>query len=392
MISLCFLLIIVPSLVLSGPLKPGGGGSPLDDFTTPQIINYRGYKCQEYSVQTDDGYILTMHRIPYGRGVRTPNPEVVFLQHGLEDSSASWVINYPGNAAGYLLADAGFDVWMGNSRGNNYSRNHEYMDPTSKAFWNFTFDEMVKFDLSAQINFVLEKTGRDSLYYIGHSQGALTMFAKLADEPEFARKLKAYFALGPVATVNHITGGMRIIADLDLIDTYLWIFGDGQFIAEGTIIEQTLEKEICRLFGGRFCDVLIMSLFGTDSNQLNPDLVPVYLSHMPAGTSTRNVHHWTQMVKSGRFCSYDWNDGKPVKDYDLTKIKNVPIYLYASDTDWLADPSDVKILRDRLPASVLMQSNRLSSYNHMDFLWGDRAAAEIFHPIIQTIKSRMQAE
>lgn len=34
-----------------------------------------------------------------------------------------------------------------------------------------SFDEMAKFDLPAAINFILEKTGHEKLYYIGYSQG-----------------------------------------------------------------------------------------------------------------------------------------------------------------------------------------------------------------------------
>ena len=36
----------------------------------------------------------------------------VLLQHGLLQSSAVWVDNRPGEALAFILADAGFDVWL----------------------------------------------------------------------------------------------------------------------------------------------------------------------------------------------------------------------------------------------------------------------------------------
>jgi len=39
--------------------------------------------------------------------------------------------------AAYVMADIGYDVWMGNSRGNTYSKRHINLTATRKEFWNF---------------------------------------------------------------------------------------------------------------------------------------------------------------------------------------------------------------------------------------------------------------
>ena len=51
------------------------------------MIAAAGYSPETHVVITEDDYILHVHRI-----VGQPGAPVVFMQHGLEDSSGSWVL------------------------------------------------------------------------------------------------------------------------------------------------------------------------------------------------------------------------------------------------------------------------------------------------------------
>ena len=103
------------------------------------MIKYFGYPAEEHHVITKDGYILSLQRIPRGRKGVPPNGGVVFLQHGLVSSSADYVMNLPENSLGFILADLGYDVWLGNSRGNTYSNKHVNMSINDPKFWSFRF-------------------------------------------------------------------------------------------------------------------------------------------------------------------------------------------------------------------------------------------------------------
>ena len=67
------------------------------------LVLSKGYPFEKHYVTTEDGYIITMHRIPHGRNVQataTPNRKVAVLGAPLLTLSTIWVMDMPNNSFG----------------------------------------------------------------------------------------------------------------------------------------------------------------------------------------------------------------------------------------------------------------------------------------------------
>ena len=143
------------------------------------------------------------------------------------DTSAAWVLNGEASLA-FMLADRGYDVWMNNTRGNRYSRHHVYHDPEEdklgkEKFWDYSFEDMAKYDQPALFNYVLNKTGTKTITYIGHSQGTSQMFCAIAENYQFFKeRINLFIALAPVVRVDSCSSGIiKKLKDNDTVEKML---------------------------------------------------------------------------------------------------------------------------------------------------------------------------
>ena len=70
------------------------------------------------------------------------------------DTSHSWLSTPRHVSAAFRMADAGYDVYLGNNRGNSYSRGHVHLDPSrdAKKYFDFSFAELGLHDVPAQLD------------------------------------------------------------------------------------------------------------------------------------------------------------------------------------------------------------------------------------------------
>lgn len=123
-------------------------------------------------------------------------------------------------------------------------------------------------------------------------------------------------------------------------------------------------------------------------------MFPVFMSHTPAGISTNQLMHYSQVAHFNRFAKFDWANSQlnyvkyrsikpPV--YNLNNVK-ANVTLHYSDNDWLAAVKDVKRLYAQLPNAIV---NHIPDpkFDHMDFVWGSNTRKMLYKDIIASMLS-----
>lgn len=366
------------------------------------MIRYFGYPVEEHEVFTEDGYILTLHRIPHGldENSHEKGRPVAFLGHCLVGSSAIWTFGPRDNSLGYMLADAGYDVWMINIRGNSFSKRHKWLDscPTCSEFWSFGFDESARLDYSATIDYILDQTGQSQVYFVGYSMGTTQYLILLSEMPEYNAKIKAGFLLGPSALVGNATNPLVNLADqAELLQSVFQLLGMDEFMPNFLEVKSNLAHKICRssYLHSLMCRNLWALIVNSDPSHINPEAVPTYLSQLPAGASTTTFVHYAQLFRSGgKFQKFDYGALKNIvvygssipPEYDLSQVQ-APTMLYVGDADGFAGPQDTQLLAESLPNLIGHEIVPRKGWSHLDFVTAANAGDLVYKDIINRMNS-----
>ena len=60
--------------------------------------------------------------------------------------------------------------------------------------------------------------------------------------------------------------------------------------------------------GLEICENVMFLVAGYNSAEMNSTTVPYILGHVPAGSSSLNMIHYSQSVTTGQWAGYDWGD------------------------------------------------------------------------------------
>ncbi|XP_067000567.2 lipase 1 isoform X3 [Anabrus simplex] len=297
---------------------------------------------------------------------------------------------------GYILADAGYDVWLGNSRGNVWSKKHVTLHPSSAEFWDFSWHEMGIYDLPAITDYILRRTGQEKLSYIGYSMGATMFFVMTSQKPEYNKNINVMIALTPGMYMKYCTSPILKVfgiagKELEWLSN---LFGIYQILPHSSLFT-FIARHFCSdgAVTQPICIDIWKLIFAYNHKESNTSALPLIMSHGPAGASIKSFQHFGQNINSGEFMKYDYGEEKnlimygsriPPK-YDVSKI-TVPVAIMYAQNDIITDPRDVAKTKEALPNVIAFLKVKDEEFTHVDFIWAMNVKSLVYEDILRLLR------
>jgi pimeloyl-ACP methyl ester carboxylesterase len=339
-------------------------------MTTQDFVNRLGYPIETYNTETSDGYTLEFHRIPHGvKNTNTQNRiPVLLLSHLMSSGTETWVFNaFANQSLAFELAEAGYDVWLGNLRGTAYTLKHKTMTGEMDQFWKYSMDELGRIDVTTMIDYIIDKTGHPKIFLGSTEFSAIPSLIAFITKPEYNEKVFSYIALSPfwdlgedrVKDIAHAAG----VAMSPFIE-YCMNHMRGDFFRYPEI-PKAIGRWIAKLSPTFLRGVARVVSGGYATDSYNATRAPVYKSYIMSGFSTIPINHVIRMFALGRWEEYDWGPAENMRRYgrentelhDLSKV-TVPTLLVYGKNDLLMGPPEAKIIANGIQNPVMFEIER----------------------------------
>lgn len=325
-------------------------------------------KIDYYRVITEDGREIFLTSVKRRRaGGWFP----VLCIPGLGQNRFSWI--EPCSEFGTWFAERGIDVWVLEPRGMGLSKK-------KKERYEWSIDEIIKYDLKAAIDRVLKETGRSKVFLVGHSLGGCIIYCALSF---YDKKIAGFAVLGAPMKYSFLSIGWFVKVGA--------LYNNSIYLSGKTPLEFLRYFPLPLLGKTGILAFPIMNTFLENFIPLHPwhrknvKMVNLIRSIIKGfeRESPKVVAQFLRWAKEGRFTNYD-------RKFDYTPgfLKaNIPGLFIAGDRDRLAPPSSVKYAFDAYGSDrkkfVLLNKNEHSTHwGHLDLMMGKNCRNFLF-PIIQ---------
>lgn len=374
-----------------------------------EIASIQGYIIREHVVATKDEYLLVIHKLEKrDGGITNANGKIAYFHHGLLTNSELFILGTKKEKSlPFLLVDLGYEVWLGNNRGNKYSRKHLKYSVCDKKFWNFSLDEFALYDIPDTIDYILSLyPPHSTLTYIGFSQGCSQLFASLSLKPELNSKLNMFIALSPAVIPNNLKHPIFkiIVRQAAKDNNFLYsLFGERALMPSVSFWSYVMGSRLYE----RVVDTSLTYLFGWSGNNIGALQKRIGYPHMFSNASVKCLTHWFQIINSKRFQMFDEtckfgvtnlavlsstlkSKSHCVAPFPVSHHLNLPIILVYGNSDILVD---IELTKKLITDQNLKMKNNLidtiecSSYEHMDPLWANDVYEKVFSKVINAMES-----
>lgn len=308
-----------------------------------------------------DGWRLALHHyLPQDQ--KKKNPQVL-LVHGYGGNAMNFDSS-PRQSLPLYLVEQGFEVWALDLRGAGYSNGPQ---KTFRLGLDYDFDDYIKKDLPAAIDYLTERSG-GPIHYIGHSMGGMIAYSFLPTD--LGQKIKAAVILSSPARLEHFhfpgqplaASAVKVLPAIPL----------ALFFEAISFIMERLEY--------------LHKLIGFQKDNLYPGDAAAFAANNNSNPSARltiSMARWAEIDATGRgVCSYK---------ADLEKI-TLPMLFMVGRGDQTGPSGSVKHAYERVSSKdkTFIMAGKPEGfsfdYRHVDILIGRRSREEIYPLIADWLK------